>query len=52
MSALGVVAAASSIGTGLFALTSDILPYRGWPGDAHRATGSQVLPAAERDALA
>src|SRR3954469_17729002 len=45
MSAVGVVAAASCISTGVFALTSDVLPFSGWSGDKDRADGRLLLPA-------
>ncbi|MEA2228778.1 MAG: hypothetical protein QOF04_2408, partial [Solirubrobacteraceae bacterium] len=46
MSFVGVVAATGSIGTGIFALTSDILPYSAWPGQSDRPDGRQLLPPA------
>src|SRR4051794_41448117 len=46
MSAVGVVAAASCISTGVFALSSDVLPFSAWSGDKDRPDGRQLLPAA------
>src|SRR4051795_9135703 len=45
-SAVGVVAAASCISTGVFALTSDVLPFSGWTGDQERPDARQILPQA------
>ena len=53
MSALGLAAAAGCIGTGVVALTSDVLPYHGWAGGDHqRPDGSQLLPGARITQLA
>ena len=52
MSALGLAAAAGCIGTGVVALTSDVLPYHGWTGDHQRPDGSQLLPGARVTQLA
>ena len=53
MSALGLAAAAGCIGTGVVALTSDVLPYQGWAGGDHqRPDGSQLLPGARITQLA
>ena len=52
MSALGLAAAAACIGTGVVALTSDVLPYNGWTGDHQRSDGSQLLPGARITQLA
>ena len=53
MSALGLAAAAGCIGTGVVALTSDVLPYQGWAGGDHqRSDGSQLLPGARITQLA
>src|SRR3954468_16767015 len=46
MSAVGAVAAASCISTGVFALSSDVLPFSAWSGDKDRPDGRQLLPAA------
>src|SRR3954447_23503616 len=46
MSAVGVVAAASCISTGVFALSSNVLPFSAWSGDKDRPDGRQLLPAA------
>src|SRR3954471_13008573 len=46
MAAVGVVAAASCISTGVFALTSDVLPFSGWTGDQQRSDARQILAEA------
>ena len=46
MSVVGLVAAAGCTGTGLLALTSDVLPFRAWPNDGDAADARQVLPPA------
>jgi translation initiation factor IF-2 len=47
MSVVGVIAAAGCTGSGVLALTSDVLPFAAWPQDDDRTVaGRHMIPAA------